>query len=149
MKIKNKYLLSFIVFSLVIIVVLFVSQDNLTIVRGKLTPNQYYLSDSSKAVKQHVTDQLADEMPQLINQVMPKYPKKALIEKLECVVYIRVLVDESGNPIKSEIMKREGGSKEFEDSVTVSAMKSKFSPAKDKGNPVEAWVVIPYKFKLK
>jgi TonB family protein len=149
MKIKNKYLLSVLIFALVIITVLFVSQNNLTIVHGNQTPNQYYISDSSKDVKKQVTDQLADEMPGIINQSAPKYPKKGLIEKLECVVYVRVLVDKSGNPIKSEVMKREGGSKEFEDSVIVAAMRSKFSPAKTNGNPVEAWVVIPYKFKLK
>ena len=128
--------------------VLFVSQDNLTIKYKSPTPNQYYLSDSSVAVKQNVTDQLADEMPQIIYQSAPKYPKQGLIEKLECFIYLRVLVDKIGNPVKTEIMKREGGSKEFEDSVVVAAMRSKFNPAKMKGNPVDAWVVIPYRFKL-
>jgi TonB family protein len=148
MKIKNKYLLSVLVFGLIIITIIFVTQDNLNIKYGT-NPNQYYLSDSSETTKQQVKEQLADEMPKLIYQAMPKYPKKAQRERIECVVYVRILINKNGIPVKSEIMKREGGSKEFEDSVTIAAMNSKFVPAKIDGASVETYVVIPYKFKLK
>jgi len=84
----------------------------------------------------------------LISMSAPKYPPKGRDEKSECTVHVRILIDTNGNPVKTEIMKREGGSKEFEDSSIVAVMRSKFIPAKLKGNPVNAWVVIPFRFKL-
>jgi len=95
-----------------------------------------------------LANQIADEMPKLLKSYPPQYPKIGKMNNMECQVFAKVLIDTSGNPIKAEILKREGGVKEFEDSVIVSVMRSKFVPAKMKGKSVEAWVVLPYRFRL-
>ncbi len=143
---QKKYFVPVLVIILLAVVLLFLFYN-------KTNNNQQLLlnkssSAASDTAKSGATNEIVDEMPKLISMSAPKYPPKGKDEKLECTVYVRILIDINGNPVKTEIMKREGGSKEFEDSSIVAVMRSKFIPAKLKGNPVDAWVVMPFRFKL-
>lgn len=86
-------------------------------------------------------------VPSPLEQIAPVYPQLARLSGIEGKVYVKALIDEKGNVIKTEIMKSDNS---VLDGAAVDAVKkSKFSPALDKQNkPVKVWVVIPMSFKL-
>lgn len=96
----------------------------------------------------------------------PKYPLIAKLEKVEGVIWIRLIVDEDGIVKKTEVLKKTFTKENVEinstnaslstkvatDSLTTTALDAasrwKFTPALLKGDPVKVWVSIPFKFKL-
>ncbi|GEM_PF-755008 len=86
-------------------------------------------------------------VPSPLEQIAPVYPQLARLSGIEGKVYVKALIDEKGNVIKTEIMKSDNS---VLDGAAVDAVKkSKFSPALDKQNkPVKVWVVVPMSFKL-
>ena len=74
------------------------------------------------------------------------YPEEARKDGIEGTVWVKILIDEKGNPQKAVILKSDA---EVLNQATIdAAMKWKFKPAVLKGKPVEAWVSIPFKFKM-
>jgi len=90
-----------------------------------------------------------DEPPQLVKRVHPKYPESAEKTGMNCVVYTKAFVTESGLVKKAVVIKREGGTPEVEQLVIEAAQQWKFTPAKLNGKPTPVWVVIPFKFQVK
>jgi TonB family protein len=87
-----------------------------------------------------------DEVPVLISKIKPSYPEIARLAGIEGTVYLKVLVDENGNVVKTKV---EQGAKEMLDnSALQAAQKAKFSPAMLNNKPVKVWVVLPIAFKL-
>ena len=87
-----------------------------------------------------------DEVPVLISKIKPSYPEIARLAGIEGTVYLKVLVDENGNVVKTKV---EQGAKEILDnSALQAAQKAKFSPAMLNNKPVKVWVVLPIAFKL-
>lgn len=84
--------------------------------------------------------------PEMIESVKPVYPEEAKKNKITGKVYVKVLIDKEGIPKKAMVIKSE--SQLFNESTIEAAMKSKFSPAINKGEPIAVWVVLPYKFAL-
>lgn len=76
----------------------------------------------------------------------PVYPDLARKAGVQGTVWIKLWVDEKGNPRKADILKSD---EEIFNQVSIdAAMKWKFEPAIMKGKPVSVWVTIPFKFKL-
>lgn len=92
------------------------------------------------------TSQRVDKYPKMIEGATPVYPEIAKEKKITGKVYVKILIDEQGNPQKAIVIKSE--SELFNQSAVDAAMKSKFTPAVDKGNPVAVWIVLPYKYDL-
>ncbi|MFN8393682.1 MAG: energy transducer TonB [Bacteroidia bacterium] len=94
--------------------------------------------------------QIPESMPAVINmqEVAGRigYPAEAKANKIEGRVIIRVLVDTEGNVIDHQLVK--DPHKLLSDAVLAHAKELKFTPAKDKGKTVKAWVTIPFQFKL-
>ncbi|MHB8904936.1 MAG: TonB family protein [Melioribacteraceae bacterium] len=88
----------------------------------------------------------AEKMPELIESVKPAYPEIAKRAGIEGKVFVKVLLGKDGNPKKAVVIKSEN--EIFNQAATDAALKSKFSPAMDKGNPIAVWIVLPYKFAL-
>ncbi|NSL57010.1 energy transducer TonB [Uliginosibacterium aquaticum] len=92
-----------------------------------------------------------DDEIQSANQIpkngAPIYPKESRNTGEEGTVFVYVLVGKSGDPVEVKISKS-SGFKALDDSA-ISAVKSwKFSPARNKGQPIEAWLNIPIAFKI-
>ncbi|MHB8930647.1 MAG: TonB family protein [Melioribacteraceae bacterium] len=88
----------------------------------------------------------AEKMPEMIESVKPAYPEIAKRAGIEGKVFVKVLLGKDGNPKKAVVIKSEN--EIFNKAATDAALKSKFSPAMDKGNPIAVWIVLPYKFAL-
>lgn len=87
-----------------------------------------------------------DEQPAPIKTASPAYPKTALRDSLEGSVFLRVTINEQGEVAKVEIEK---GTRDDLNAAAVEAMKQwKFKPPTRKGTPVQASVVVPFRFKL-
>ncbi len=84
--------------------------------------------------------------PEIIEAATPAYPDEAKKNKITGKVFVKVLVDKEGTPKKAVVIKSE--SELFNQSAVDAAMKSKFSPALNNGEPIAVWIVLPYKFQL-
>ena len=77
---------------------------------------------------------------------MPTYPQEARSDGVQGRVVVRVLVDEYGFVIRSNITQSD---ENFDDEVLKVVRKWKFTPAKDKnGSATEKWLDIPFNFVL-
>jgi TonB family protein len=75
-----------------------------------------------------------------------EYPEEAHKNNIEGKVFVKAIVDESGNVVESKVLKGIGHGC---DEAAVAAVKSvKFNPAVKDGKKVKAEVTIPLSFKL-
>jgi TonB family protein len=87
-----------------------------------------------------------DKSPEMIKAPVPVYPTKAKMQAIEGKVFLKLLIDEKGNVVKSKI---DRGVNPLLDKAALEAAKgAKFSPALIKDKPVKVWVVLPIAFKL-
>ena len=107
-----------------------------------------------------------DKMPKPVTPVSPKYPESAKKLGVEGMVWLKLVVNEEGNPTKINVVKSNilndkpdaakiDLSKEVTDALTdlqnaaIEAAKQwKFTPAVLNGKPIKVWVTVPFKFKL-
>ena len=87
-----------------------------------------------------------EKFPEMIEAVTPVYPEEAKKNKINGKVYVKVLLDNEGNPKKAIVIKSDN--EIFNQSAVDAAMKSKFTPAINNGEPIAVWIVLPYKFSL-
>ncbi|MBX2991658.1 MAG: TonB family protein [Bacteroidetes bacterium] len=90
--------------------------------------------------------EMVDKEPAITSRVHPVYPKEAMENNLEGLVWLKVLVSDKGVPVKIEVLK--SSEKAFEQSAIDAARQFRFSPGTIKEKPVACWVSIPFKFKL-
>ena len=77
-----------------------------------------------------------------------EYPEIARKAGVEGTVFVKVLVDERGNVVKTDVIKSLGNN--GCDEAAVKAIKSvKWKPAMQRDKPVKVWVSIPVRFVLK
>ena len=88
-----------------------------------------------------------EKQPQIINQVVPKYPELAQRAGIEGRVFVKIWVDKDGKPHKAVIVKSDA--EIFNQPAQDAAMSYRFTPAIMNKGPVAVWVVIPFTFKLK
>jgi protein TonB len=75
---------------------------------------------------------------------MPIYPERALKERVRGVVVLRVLVSETGSPLKIDV---EHGIRSDVDAAAVSAaLQWRFEPARKNGRPVRTFAVVRFSF---
>ncbi|MFQ5707045.1 MAG: energy transducer TonB [bacterium] len=77
------------------------------------------------------------------------YPELARKAGVEGLVVIGVLIDEHGNPVKTQILKESRVHIGFEEAARAAVMAVKWKPAKQRDRTVKVWVSIPIAFKLK
>ena len=90
----------------------------------------------------------AEVLPKLIHFSVPEYPTIAKKAGLECVVFVQILVDEKGNPVKVKVAKP-CGNVGFNEAAEEAAWKCTFTPGKQNDKPVRVWVSLPFRFELK
>jgi TonB family protein len=89
-----------------------------------------------------------DKMPSPVKTVQPVYPRDALKEGVEGVVYVAIHVDEKGTVTKAKIEKSDAES--LNQAALDAARQWTFTPgiSKDEKKPVAVWLTVPFKFKL-
>ncbi len=88
-----------------------------------------------------------EKEPQIIKQVIPKYPELAQRAGIEGRVIVKIWVDKDGKPHKAIVLKSDA--EIFNQPAIDAAMQYRFTPAIMNKGPVAVWVVIPFTFKLK
>ncbi len=76
----------------------------------------------------------------------PEYPDACRKEKISGTVVVKVLVDKEGKIAKAEVL---DGPECLREAALEAAKECLFKPATKDGVQVDAWVAIPYEFRLK
>jgi len=92
---------------------------------------------------------IVDKQPVLKYAPEPVYPEKAIKEKIEGSVWVKVLVDSNGDAVKADIARESERDAGFEESALENARLRKYEPAEKDGKPVAAWIAYKVAFKLK
>jgi protein TonB len=85
--------------------------------------------------------------PQPINIPVPTYPDMARTAGIEGQAVVEALVDVDGSVKDARILKPSGNAS-LDQAAIDAAMRSKFSPAKQRDKAVRVWVSIPFRFTL-
>jgi protein TonB len=85
--------------------------------------------------------------PEMIYEYRGTYPRLAEQAGIEGKVYVKALVDENGNVIKSMVA-RSSGTEALDEAAIEWALKCKFKPGIQNNRPVKVWVTFPYEFEL-
>jgi TonB family protein len=106
------------------------------------------LQDRSLAQQHQEVQQVQtyDSAPEAVRMSGPKYPEAAQQQKLEGTVWVKMWVNEEGNPDKISISKSDA--EIFNQAAIDAATQWKFKPAILKGKPVGVWLAMPIRFRL-
>jgi len=85
--------------------------------------------------------------PVMIYEETPKYPRLAEGAGITGRVWVKVLVDEDGNVMKSMVGKT-SGTESLDLAAVEASYKNKFKPGIQNGRPVKVWVTYKVDFKL-
>jgi len=78
-----------------------------------------------------------------------KYPEIARKSGVEGTVVVGVLIDATGKPLKTQIMKASGTNVGFESAAQDAVLATKWKPAKQRDRAIKVWVSIPVRFQLR
>ncbi len=87
-----------------------------------------------------------EKEPEIVKEVIPKYPELAQRAAIEGRVIVKIWVDKDGKPHKAVVLKSDA--EIFNQPAVDAAMGYRFTPAIMNKGPVAVWVVIPFIFKL-
>jgi len=85
-----------------------------------------------------------DEPPQLLAGPLPKAPAQAL--PLSPTIVCRLLIDKSGQVVKSSVFRSRLDLADYEDAATAAVQGWRFRPAQRAGRPVPSWINWPVRF---
>jgi TonB family protein len=88
-----------------------------------------------------------DVEPRVLAQAQPEYPESAMKAGTEGTVYLKVWVGKTGKVKKGVVLKSDNSV--FDQAAKDACMKWAFEPAMKDGKPVDVWVAIPFRFRLK
>jgi protein TonB len=88
-----------------------------------------------------------EKSPRIIKQVLPAYPEMAVRAGLEGTVWVKILIDREGVPVRAVVIK--STTELFDQPAVDAAMKFRFTPAIMNQGPVKVWVSIPFRFQLR
>lgn len=88
---------------------------------------------------------LVSEMPRVLSEVRPNYPKEAKERELEGTVVLDVLIDDQGKVRQVSVIE---GESEFRNEAQIAMKKFLFKPARVEGKPVAVRIRYSLKFLL-
>jgi periplasmic protein TonB len=88
-----------------------------------------------------------EKEPLPVKQIQPKYPDLAIKAGLEGTVVLKVWVTKEGKVKKAVILKSDADV--FNEAAIEAAKQWVFTPALQQKKPIDVWVSIPFKFRLK
>jgi len=86
--------------------------------------------------------------PELVNEVLPVYPHIAQEAGFTAWVRIQAFVDKSGDVIKAEAVRCNRPKMGFEEAAIEAALKCKYRPAIQNGDPIGIWIAYKVEFKF-
>ncbi len=89
-----------------------------------------------------------DEMPQQIYEEIPQYPLKAFEAQATGYVIVQVYINSQGTVTKGRAAKCSNPGYEFEDAALKAAIKCKYKPAIQEGQPVGLWISYRVNFTM-
>lgn len=87
--------------------------------------------------------------PRPIAWVFPEYPDSEKQKRIHGVVKLSIHVDETGRVVEAIVLDNTTGSSKCAEAAKEAALGSRFLPAKERGKPVDYWIIQPYRFDLK
>ncbi|MFA6540914.1 MAG: TonB family protein [Bacteroidota bacterium] len=120
--------------------------NNVSLVQNRSKEVLYF---ELQKIEQEPADFVAvEKQPQPVNGSTPApvYPNLARKAGIQGTVWVKIWVDEKGNPRRADVLKSDD--EIFNKPSIDAAMKWKFTPGVLQGKPVAVWVTIPFKFKL-
>lgn len=87
-----------------------------------------------------------DIMPEMIQLCAPEYPDSAKAAGLQGKVYVKALVNKTGN-VDSVLLLRTSGHAVLDEAALKAVPDCKFKPAVTSDKPVAVWVTFPIDFK--
>ncbi|MFY9555774.1 MAG: energy transducer TonB [Blastocatellia bacterium] len=87
-----------------------------------------------------------DTKPVILVNVQPHYTEEARREKIQGVVTLRILVDETGSPTRISVI--QGLPYGLSERAIEAARRIKFKPAMKDGKPVSFWIVLQMNFSI-
>jgi protein TonB len=109
-------------------------------------------TSAAPAVKPNPGDLLpldrVDIAPALIKRVDPKYPLQAFNMGISGTVIVNALISETGDVLRTEILKGVKGGYGFEKAAETAVRQWKFRPAEKGGIPVRVWKSMDINFKM-
>ncbi len=132
-----------------------VAQPNLPIIDTAAAPSPTAIRAAPPPPQVATTDQGAEAAPVTpprfdagyLNNPAPVYPNMSRRLREVGVVQLRVRVSAAGEPQDVQLFKSSGYER-LDASARAAVQKWKFQPAKQNGNSVEAWVIVPIEFSL-
>jgi periplasmic protein TonB len=88
-----------------------------------------------------------EKAPEIVKQVLPKYPDIAMRAELEGTVYLKLWVTKEGKVKKAVVLKSDA--EVFNQAAIDAVMQWVFTPALQQKKPVDVWVAFPLRFRLK
>ncbi len=85
--------------------------------------------------------------PKLLEMPGPIYPDRAMNEKIEGTVFLKILVNSEGTVEDVKILQSDNPL--FNQSAVDAAKHAKFEPAISKGKQIKDWIIVPVSFELK
>lgn len=88
-----------------------------------------------------------EELPQMIHQEKPEYPRLARQAGITGIVWVKALVNKEGNVLRAQVGKS-SGTASLDEAAVETAYKNKFRPGIQNGRPVNCWVTYRVNFEL-
>ncbi len=88
-----------------------------------------------------------EELPQMIYQNKPEYPRLARQAGITGVVWVKALVDKEGN-VRRSMVAKSSGTAALDEAAVEAAYKNKFRPGIQNGRPVNCWVSYKVSFDI-
>ncbi|HAZ13581.1 MAG: hypothetical protein A2X86_13700 [Bdellovibrionales bacterium GWA2_49_15] len=111
----------------------------------KVADNEQLQSSDPDALPVPTEEYLVSQMPSLLTEVKPAYPKEAKEKQIEGAVTMNILIDEKGNVRQAGIIE---GPEIFRTTALEAIRKFIFSPAKVDGKAVAVRIRYIMRFKL-
>ena len=112
---------------------------------AKVSDKEILKPTDSDSLPTPTEEYLVSQMPRVISEVRPNYPKEAREKQKEGAVVLDVLIDEKGNVRQVNVIESE---EVFRNEAVEAMKKFKFSPANISGKVVAVKIRYVIKFKL-
>lgn len=112
-----------------------------------ITENAAYYSDDDQSIRVEAGSADKDaKAPQEVKQVPPNYPEDARKKSIEGEVQVKMLVMKDGT-VKRPMVSQTSNSI-FNKAALFAAMQWTFNPAEVNGRKINAWVLVPFNFRI-
>ena len=112
---------------------------------AKAVDNTTLLDSDATALPTPTEEYLVSEMPVLVSEIRPVYPKEAKDKRMEGAVALDVLIDQEGDVRNVSVI---DGPEVFRSGALEAMKRFKFKPAKVDGKPVAVRIRYVLNFKL-